>query len=76
MHPTVNTGPTTCSDLPSLTNGMILYSAGESPNDRPVDATASYSCANNGFSLVGEAVRTCGSGGTWGGTAATCQGEF
>ncbi|XP_064386974.1 sushi, von Willebrand factor type A, EGF and pentraxin domain-containing protein 1-like [Halichondria panicea] len=60
-----------CSDLPSLINGIISYTAG-SINTRPVGSTATHSC-NNGYRLVGEAMRTCGSGGSWGGSAPVCQ---
>ncbi len=73
---TVNTGPTeplpmvTCPDLPPLTNGMITYSG--STNNRPVGSTATHSC-DNGHRLVGEAVRSCGSGGSWDGTTPVCQ---
>ncbi len=73
---TVNTGstdppPTNCPDLPSLTNGMITYSAG-SPGNRPVGSTATHSCGN-GYTLDGEAVRTCVSGRTWSGSILVCQ---
>ena len=60
-----------CSDLPSLANGMITYSAG-SRDDRLVGSAATHSC-NNGYRLVGEAVRTSVSGGTWSGSAPVCQ---
>ncbi|XP_064386873.1 sushi, von Willebrand factor type A, EGF and pentraxin domain-containing protein 1-like [Halichondria panicea] len=62
----------TCSDLlPTLTNGVISYSDG-STGIRPVGTTATYSCTN-GYRLVGEAMRTCGSEGTWSGSAPVCQ---
>ncbi len=60
-----------CSDLTSLANGMITYSAG-SRDDRLVGSAATHSC-NNSYRLVGEAVRTCVSGGTWSGSAPVCQ---
>ncbi len=59
-----------CFDLLTLTDGGIVYSSG-SANNRSVNATATYSC-NASFSLVGEAVRTCGSDGVWSGSAPTC----
>ncbi|XP_064386387.1 sushi, von Willebrand factor type A, EGF and pentraxin domain-containing protein 1-like [Halichondria panicea] len=63
-----------CPDLPSrsLANGMIFYSAGGPTNNRPVGSTATHSC-DNGYRLVGEAMRTCRSGGTWSGSAPVCQ---
>ncbi len=62
----------TCSDnLPAPTNGAITY-AGGSTNNRPVGATASYSCFG-GYTLVGVSVRTCGSDGVWSGSASVCQ---
>ncbi len=67
--------PTTCSDLSSLTNGMIMYSAG-SPGNRPFLASATYTC-NTGYTLTGgETTRVCASGGIWSGSPSTCQGEF
>ncbi|XP_064386386.1 CUB and sushi domain-containing protein 3-like isoform X2 [Halichondria panicea] len=60
-----------CSDLPSLANGMITYSAG-SRDDRLVGSAATHSC-NNSYRLGGEAVRTCVSGDTWSGSAPVCQ---
>ncbi len=63
----------TCSDnLPILTNGGITYGGG-STNNRPVGATAEYSCFGN-YTLVGVSVRTCGSDGEWSSTTApVCQ---
>ncbi|XP_064386154.1 uncharacterized protein LOC135334773 isoform X2 [Halichondria panicea] len=69
----VNTGPTICSDLPPLTNGMIMYSAG-STNNRPLFSGATHSC-NPGYTLTGgDATRTCVSGGIWDGSSPTCRG--
>ncbi|XP_064386390.1 sushi, von Willebrand factor type A, EGF and pentraxin domain-containing protein 1-like [Halichondria panicea] len=63
----------TCSDnLPTISNGGILY-VGGSPNNRPVGATATYSCFG-GYTLVGVSVRTCGSDGEWSSSPApVCQ---
>ena len=61
----------TCSDLPSLTNGIINYSGGGSTNSRPVDTVATYTC-DTGYTLNGGSTRTCGSG-VWSGLAPTCQ---
>ncbi len=76
---TVTIGPTdppprtTCPDLSSLINGMIMYSAG-SPGNRPFSSSATYSCSN-GYTLTGSTTRTCVSGGSWSGSAPTCKGE-
>ncbi len=59
-----------CSDLPSLTNGMISYNA--DGGIRLVDSTATHSC-DNGYALAGVSVRTCGSDGEWSGSAPVCQ---
>ena len=68
-----------CPDLPSLTNGMIMYSA-EFTNSRPFSSSATYSC-NTGYTLTGGAFtirtnRVCVSGGNWTGSPPTCKGEF
>ncbi len=70
---TANAGPTYCSDLPPLTNGMIMYIAG-STNNRPVNTGAIYSC-NIGYTLTGDndALRLCLVGVSWSGSALTCQ---
>ncbi len=68
-----------CPDLPSLTNGMIIYSAG-STNNRPFISRATHSC-NTGYTLtegtftIGT-TRVCVSGGMWDGSPPTCQGEW
>ncbi|XP_064393132.1 uncharacterized protein LOC135340597 isoform X2 [Halichondria panicea] len=71
----LNTGPTksptTCSDLPALTNGMILYNMGTA-SLRPVDTVATCTC-DTGYTLNGGSTRTCGSDGVWSGLAPTCQ---
>ncbi len=54
-----------CSDLSLLINGMISYS-GESPD------MATYTC-NTGYTLNGDATRTCGNGGMWSGSDPVCQ---
>ncbi len=62
-----------CSDnLPAPTNGGITY-AGGSTNNRPVNATATYSCIGD-YTLFGVSVRTCQSDGEWGSSLApVCQ---
>ena len=64
-----------CPDLPSLTNGMIMYSGG-STNSRPIDSSATHSC-NTGYTLIGgTTTRVCVSGGIWSGSPPTCQGKW
>ncbi len=65
--------PITCSDnLPTISNGGITYVVG-STNNRPVGATATYTCFGP-YTLVGVSVRTCGSDGEWSSTPApVCQ---
>ncbi|XP_064386106.1 protein lev-9-like [Halichondria panicea] len=63
---------TDCPDLPSLINGMIMYNTG-SPDNRPINAGAIYTC-NTGYTLTGgDTTRTCVSGGIWSGVPPTCQ---
>ncbi|XP_064386396.1 P-selectin-like [Halichondria panicea] len=62
----------TCPDLvlPTL---MVSYNGG-SPDIRPVDTGATYSCSN-GYTLTGgDITRVCVSGGSWSGSPPTCQG--
>ncbi len=64
-----------CPDLPSLTNGMIMYSAG-STNKRPFLSRAVHSC-NTSYTLTGgtfliNATRICVGGGSWNGSPPTC----
>ncbi|XP_064386249.1 P-selectin-like isoform X2 [Halichondria panicea] len=61
-----------CPDLPTLTNGMIMYSAG-SPDNRPLGSSAVHSC-NTGYTLTGGITRVCVTGARWSETAPTCQG--
>ncbi len=68
-----------CPDLPSLTNGMIMYSAG-STNNRPFGSSAVHSC-NTGYTLTGGTftggtTRVCVTGRIWDGSPPTCQGEL
>ena len=64
-----------CPDLPSLINGMIMYNTG-SPDNRPINAGAIYTC-NTGYTLTGgDTTRTCVSGGIWSGVPPTCQSEL
>ncbi len=67
-----------CLDLPSLINGMIMYSAGSSDN-RPFGSSAVHSC-DTGYTLTGgtlvvDTTRFCVPGGIWGGSPPTCQGK-
>ncbi len=63
----------TCSDLPSLTNGIIDYSGAGSTDSRPVGTVATHTC-DTGYAIIdGSTTRTCGSDGVWSGLAPTCQ---
>ncbi len=63
----------TCSDLPSLANGNIDYGGAGSPNNRPVNTVATYTCVT-GYTLTGGSnTRTCGSDGVWSGFAPVCH---
>ena len=63
----------TCTDLPTLSNGVIVYSTPSSP--RPQGTTAIYSC-NTGYELSGGMFRTCQSDRAWSGGSITCQREI
>ena len=43
-----------------------------SSNTKPYNSTATYSC-EDGYNLVGDAVRTCLSSGNWSGYSPYCQ---
>ncbi len=75
IPPTVTPTSVTCSDsLPTFSNGGITY-AGGSTGNRPVGATAMYTCIS-GYTLVGVSVRTCRSDGNWNSsTAPVCEGK-
>ncbi len=54
---------------------MVSYNGG-SPDNRPVDTGATYSCSN-GYTLTGgDITRICVNGGSWSGSTPTCQGEL
>ncbi len=66
--------PTVCPDLPTPTNGeSVGYNNMGTMNNRPVGAVATYSCAD-GYILMGNMTRDCGSDGEWSGPAPTCEG--
>ena len=63
-----------CTDLPSISNGVITYSPTTSP--RLEGTTATYSCTD-GYELTGGSTRMCvdsGSMGDWNGMEPTCTG--
>ena len=67
-----------CPDIPDPENGDILF-AEETTSPFKLDTTATYTC-NLGYSLVGEAMRTCEGDGTqergmWSSLAPECVGE-
>ena len=49
----------------------VSYSSNRST--KPYNSTATYSCNKEGYSLVGDAVRTCLSSGNWSGNPPNCQ---
>ncbi|XP_064386909.1 uncharacterized protein LOC135335369 isoform X2 [Halichondria panicea] len=61
-------GEPVCAILPNPSNGVLQY------NDTVLIETTQvmYSCEVN-YTLSGDSTRTCGSVGTWGGSAPTCQ---
>ena len=67
-----------CPALEELENGQITYDI-DSTTDFALDAVATHAC-NEGFSLVGEATRTCMDDdqadtiGVWSEVAPSCQG--
>ncbi len=65
----------TCSDLPSLTNGNIDYGGAGSPDSRPVNTVATYTCVT-GYTVNGDSTRTCGSDGVWSGQGSNCQSKW
>ena len=62
-----------CSEVLSLTDGVIAYN----PNTTPrVEGTTATHVCNTGFELSGGPVRTCqASNGMWSGQVITCAGE-
>ncbi len=65
-----------CPDLPTPTNGeSVGYNNMGTMNNRPVGAVATYTCTD-GYMLVGNMTRDCGSDGEWSGSAPTCEGAW
>ena len=66
---------TECSDLSSITNGLLVsYNAGTVGN-RPVNTLATYTCTS-GYILNGAATRQCQTGGQWSDNEPTCDCEL
>ena len=63
-----------CLDLPSLMNGMIMYSGGPT-GIRFIGSGATYTC-NPGYTLIGGTTRVCVSGRIWSGSPPTCQSKL
>lgn len=59
----------TCGDPGTPVNGQRVL------EDTTFDATVTYSC-NDGYVLVGEKERQCGSEGQWSGPLPRCDGEW
>ena len=57
-----------CAALPAVDGGTVAYS-----NDQLVGSVATYSCESGDAPSSGDASRTCGADGAWGGTAAVCR---
>ena len=70
----------TCSALPAVSNGMIVYSSNTTA-PYVLGTTANYQC-NEGFGLDGgDGIRTCNgddnnSNGTWSGQPSNCSGIY
>ena len=65
-----------CTDLPSINNGVITYSP--TTSSRLEGAVATYSC-DTGYTVVGDGMRICvdgGSGGDWNGMEPICTGKL
>ena len=64
-----------CGQLPLLSEGQIAYTTGVVTGlETGLNATASYSCSE-GYSLVGDMIRTCQANGQWDGAEPTCMCE-
>ncbi len=61
--------PVVCLPLPALNNGIVSY---YNDSTLGLDTVATYIC-NTGYNLNGETTRTCGSDGSWSGSAPVCQ---
>ena len=59
-----------CGNLTHPANGQVIHTAGTT-----FGQTATYSC-NTGYNLVGDSIHTCQAGGSWSGSASTCQGIY
>ena len=57
-----------CGALPNPANGMVTF------KNTNFGTSATYSCITS-YTLNGGSIRTCPSGGIWGGSPPTCDGE-
>ena len=64
-----------CGLLPLPSEGQVAYTPGVVTGlETGLNAVASYSC-NEGYSLVGDMIRTCQANGEWDGAEPTCMCE-
>ena len=63
-----------CGLLPNITNGMLSYNP-QGQDQTLVDATVTYTC-DTGYTLNGNSMRTCQTGGAWSGSDPTCDGKY
>ena len=65
----------TCSALPGIGNGTIMYSQNDTPVPYDFEIIATYQC-DEGFDLVGYKMRTCVGDGksSWSGQPPNCSG--
>ena len=64
-----------CVDLDDPMNGQVMITPDAMATfDTDLCAVATYTCSE-GYSLVGDAMRTCQANGQWNGTEPTCEGK-
>ena len=63
-----------CDLLSNITNGMLSYNP-QGQDQTLLGATVTYTC-NTGYTLNGNNMRTCLTGGAWSGSDPTCDGKY